>query len=138
MTKKRLWECRLWYVFFSLKKTPLGVPSSAEPSRKTPLGVPSSAEPSRKTTTTTTTIALAEPKQSGLIGPIRIPIARLQFGFLPIRIPISIRFFLNHVSCQHVCPMFLITLCFVSILIGSDQAQSSPIAEIVHWPKFPD
>ena len=31
------------------KKTPLGIPSSAEPSRKTPLGVPSSAEPSRKT-----------------------------------------------------------------------------------------
>ena len=31
------------------KKTPLGVPSSAEPSRKTPLGVPSSG---RATTTT--------------------------------------------------------------------------------------
>ena len=36
--------------------------------------------------------------------------------------------------------MFLmnITLCFVLILIGGDQARSSPIAEIVQWPKFPD
>ena len=83
-------------------------------------------------------LLLGEPKQSDPIGPIRIPIARLQSGFLPIRIPIAIRFFPNNVSRQHVRPMFLITLCFVSILIGGDQARSSPIAEIVQWPKFPD